>query len=427
MLSFSKSLAVPAVVASTAILFAGCTSAETEESPSTTTSPAAAEESHEGHDHGEEQEEAVEVSAAQPRIVATYDGGLLTLDAETLEVVSETPIDGFARVNNVGDGRHVMVSANGEFQLFDAGVWSEPHGDHSHSFAGTPELTDTVFEGDTPGHVVNHAGKTLLYSDGDGKIQILDTSSTLTEDTLEPEIHYTLEPHHGIAVELSNGELVHTLGNSEERVGVIAFDSEGEEIARSEQCPGVHGESAIEGEVLSFGCEDGMLTYEDGQFEKIDSPDEYGRIGSQAGSEVSSVVLGDYKVDPDADNEQPERVSLTNTETGNIQLVDLGTSYTFRSLGRGPVGEALVLGTDGNLHVIDPDSGEITNSIPVVEAWEAPVEWQDARPTLHVIGDLAYVSDPATNELHVVDLTTGEEITSSQLPETINEIASVSG
>ena len=60
--------------------------------------------------------------------------------------------------------------------------------------------------------------------------------------------------------------------------------------------------------------------------------------------------------------------------------MDLGTSYTFRSLGRGLLGEALVLGTDGALHVLDPTSGTVLRRVPVLDPWTAPQEWQSPRP-----------------------------------------------
>src|SRR3546814_16304356 len=63
--------------------------------------------------------------------------------------------------------------------------------------------------------------------------------------------------------------------------------------------------------------------------------DSYGRIGNQAGSQASPVLLGDYKTDPDAELERPTRISLIDTRTAKIRLVDLPTSYSFRSLGRG--------------------------------------------------------------------------------------------
>ena len=46
---------------------------------------------------------------------------------------------------------------------------------------------------------------------------------------------------------------------------------------------------------------------------KVDSPDGYGRIGNQAGTEASPYVLGDYKTDKDAELERPTRVSIIDT------------------------------------------------------------------------------------------------------------------
>lgn len=167
-----------------------------------------------------------------------------------------------------------------------------------------------------------------------------------------------------------------------------------------------------------------MVIFRDGTFTKASVPDPYGRIGNQAGSEDSPIVLGDYKTDPDAELERPERVALVDTRTASVRLVDLGTSYTFRSLGRGLAGEALVLGTDGRLHVIDPESGEIVRRIEVLEPWTEPDEWQAPRPALEVQGGTAFVTDPATDSLYAVDVTSGA-IRSAELPHTPNEISGV--
>ena len=189
----------------------------------------------------------------------------------------------------------------------------------------------------------------------------------------------------------------------------------------------MHGEATAEDETVVIGCTDGALVYRDGTISKVDSPDDYGRIGNQAGTDTSPVVLGDYKVDEDAALERPTRVSLIDTEKAKLTLVDLPSSYTFRSLGRGPKGEALVLGTDGKLHVIDPTSGRITTSLALMAAWTEPDEWQSPRPTLTVSGDIAYVSDPATKSIMSVDLTKGAVITKATLSAAPNELAVATG
>ncbi|GGV08497.1 hypothetical protein GCM10010182_29900 [Actinomadura cremea] len=339
-------------------------------------------------------------------LVATYDGGLYVLDPATLKVVQDIPLDGFNRVNPAGDGRHVMVSASTGFRVLDA--------------AGA-RLTEDEFAAPKPGHVVHHAGRTVLFSDGTGEVTVFDPGE-LGDGLPETETHDSEHPHHGVAVALSNGELLTTLGTEEERTGVHVLDANREEVARSEECPSVHGEATAQGEAVVIGCEDGALVYRNGEIDKVEAPDEYGRIGNQAGHEESPIVLGDYKTDPDAELERPERVSLIDTRTGDLELVDLGTSYSFRSLARGPHGEALVLGTDGAIHVIDPERAEVTEKIEVVGEWREPLEWQRPRPALYVRDHTAYVTDPGGRTLHAVDLDSGEVRSKAQTPRPVNEL-----
>lgn len=367
-----------------------------------------------------------QVRSATPRLAVTYDGGILILDAGTLSVVGESALEGFNRVNPAGDERHVIVSTEDGFRVLDTGTWSEAHGDHAHHYTAAPTLTDITFDADKPGHVVRHAGRTVLFDDGTGRIESFDPAA-LADGKPQTSTFTTPVAHHGVAVELADGRLITTLGDAKTRTGIVVHDAGGTEIARNEQCPGVHGEAVAADETVVFGCQDGLLIYRDGAISKVTSPDPYGRIGNQAGSEDSPVVLGDYKSDPDAELERPQRVSLTNTVTGELRLVDLGTSYTFRSLGRGPFGEALVLGTDGALHVLDAASGAVLRTVPVIDPWTEPEQWQTPRPALFVQGFTAYVTDPAGKRIHAVDIEKGEVTASGQLPHTPDEITGVRG
>jgi hypothetical protein len=342
-------------------------------------------------------------------LVTTYDGGIHVLDGRTLQLARDIPLPGFNRVNPAGDDRHVLVSTSAGFRVLDAA-------------AGT--LTDLEFPGAEPGHVVRHGGRTVLFTDGTGQVRVIDPA---TFGTGAPSVreHTTPQPHHGVAVELANGELVTTIGNEEERPGIVVLDAQRREIARNEDCPGVHGEATAQGEAVVIGCETGALVYRDGLITKITSPTLYGRIGNQAGSDASPITLGDYKQDPDAELERPTAVSLIDTRVASLRLVDIGTSYTFRSLARGPQGEGLVLGTDGQIHVIDPVAGAVTRTIPVVGPWQEPLEWQQPRPAIFVRGGTAYVSEPATNSMHAVDIASGTRTASVTLPATPNELSGV--
>ncbi|MDO3648639.1 zinc metallochaperone AztD [Nocardia mangyaensis] len=347
---------------------------------------------------------------AEP-IALTYDGGIYVLDGASLDKRGEVTLDGFNRLNPAGDDDHLVVSTKDGFRVFDA---------YDADFTGTD------FPAGKPGHVVRHAGKTVLFADGSGEVTIIDTDQIGTEKPAT-EVYQAAEPHHGVAVELSNGELVLTLGTEETRTGLVALDGDRKELARNEDCPGVHGEATAQDEAVIVGCQTGAVVYRDGEFTKVTSPTPYGRIGNMSGSEVSPIVLGDYKQDKEAELERPQQISLVNTTDASLRLIDIGTSYTFRSLGRGPQGEALVLGTDGKIHEIDPVAGTVTRTIPVIDTWSEPLDWQEARPSLFVRGGIAYVSDPANKRVHRVDLADGKITATATLDAAPNEITGVAG
>ncbi|MBG0851355.1 hypothetical protein I2W78_05680 [Streptomyces spinoverrucosus] len=351
-----------------------------------------------------------QAAAVKNPLVASYDGGLYVLDGETLKLAKTVELPGFNRVNPAGDKDHVVISTDTGFRVFDA---------------VRQTFTDAEFKGAKPGHVVQHAGKTVLFTDGTGEVNVFDPAGLADGKKPQSRSYTSAEPHHGVAIELTNGELLSTLGTEEKRTGALVLDKNNKEIKRAENCPGVHGEAAAKGEAVAVGCEDGVLIYKDGKFTKVDAPDDYGRIGNQRGSDLSPVLLGDYKTDAEAELERPTRISLIDTRTAKIRLVDLGTSYSFRSLARGPQGEALVLGTNGTLHVIDPETGKVEKKIDAVDDWTEPLDWQQARPTLFVRDDTAYVSEPGKRQLHSFDLESGTKLNSVTLPKSTNELSGV--
>ncbi|MDR1513385.1 MAG: hypothetical protein LBS56_07890 [Propionibacteriaceae bacterium] len=371
-------------------------------------------------------EGATEQAANVPRVAYTYDGGIVVLDANSLEQVADIPLAGFNRLNPAGDGRHVLVSTTGGFQLLDLGTYGTPHGDHDHYYTADPVLTDLKFPAEKPGHVVRHDDATVMFDDGTGKVTVVE-SDEIGDPDAEQRLYTTPTPHHGVAVQLHDGTLLVTEGTSEARSGVRVLDASDKEIAASDECPGVHGEAMAADDAALFGCEDGVLLYVDGQFTKLAAPTPYGRIGNQSALDSSPVVLGDYKSDPDAELERPTRVSLTDTAAATLTLVDLPASYSFRSLARAADGAALVLGTDGQLHVIDVTTAQLAASYPVVQAWTEPDEWQQPRPTITMLDGMAYITDPAAKKLHVVYPATGEIWKTADLTQTPNEITGVMG
>ena len=62
----------------------------------------------------------------------------------------------------------------------------------------------------------------------------------------------------------------------------------------------------------------------------------------------------------------------------------------------------------------------------MIAPWEGPVEWQDAHPALTVVGDIAYVTEPAAKKILAIDVATGKVLASTTLDAAPNEIAVVS-
>ena len=360
-------------------------------------------------------ESTTEGASAEGRLAVAYENGLAVLDGETLEVVDRFETEEFTRLNPFGDGRTVVVTTSQGFQVLDT---------------AEPALTDLVFDATTPGHVVIHEGKTVLFDDGTGTTTILDTDAFDGgyDELPESETYAADAAHHGVSIVLEDGTLVTTVGDETARTGAVALhphEDHWDEAASSDQCPGIHGEGTAAGEAVIFGCEDGALLFQDGAFTKLTAPDDYGRMGNAYVSETSPIVVGDYKNDPDAEGYLLNALTLIDTDAVTYEVVDLpdDVQFTYRDVARGPEDLAYILATDGRIHVLDPETGELTDAFEVVAPWEGPVEWQDPHPAMKVSGDIAYVTEPATNTVHAVDLTTGETVASAELDAAPNELA----
>lgn len=358
---------------------------------------------------------AARTSETQGRVAIAYPGGVSVLDGKTLEVVKKFDTEAFTRLNNAGDGRHVFVTTKAGFQLLDT---------------VEPKLTDIRVDATAAGHVVRHAGNTVLFDDGTGTTTILKTDELATTEGALPEAktYKADSAHHGVSIVLEDGKLLTTVGDKSSRSGAVALESHGDhwdKVAESKECPGIHGEGTAADEAVIFGCEDGALLYHHGKFEKFTAPDKYGRMGNAFVSETSPIVVGDYNTDPDAEGYLLNSVALIDTEKHTFNVVKLPETvqYTFRDVARGPEDLAYILSTNGSIHVLDPKEGKIVNEFPVIKAWEGPADWQDAHPAIVVNGNTAYVTEPSANTVHSVDLGTGKVTATSKLDVVPNEIA----
>ena len=191
-----------------------------------------------------------EVSAVTPRILLSHEGGLTLLDAESGEVVKEQDVPGFTRLSNAGNGKDVLVTTGNGWEVFSTGIQAKAHGDHVHNYESAPGMTGVTFPGEHPGHVVTHNGRTTLFGDGTGAIRTFDSAHL---DKATPDLMpvmteaETEDPHHGVALELSDGTLFTTQGTEDSRNTLQVIDPKtGEVTAETDDCPGSHGEAAAQ-------------------------------------------------------------------------------------------------------------------------------------------------------------------------------------
>jgi len=353
-------------------------------------------------------------AATGPRIALTYDGGLLVLDGADLSTAADLPKDGFLRVNSAADpDGHVLLTTTEGFQVLDTGLTS-----------GTPALTDIVFPAAEAGHVTPHAGTTALFADGTGDITLFDTDAV--SSSALPPVRTVTSPqaHHGVAIQLADGRLLATIGTKDSRAGVRVLDASGSEIARSEECPAVHGEGVLKDEVVMFGCENGVLLYRDGSFVKLPAPDAYGRTGNAYVTDTSAIAVGDYRNDPDLEGYVLSSLVFVDTarQTSTVVPLPAGASYTWRGVDRDADDNVIVLSSDGRLYRLD-QTGGVVDTWPVIDPWTGPAKWQDPHPALTVVDRTAYITEPAANRIIAFDLATGTTTASASLPHTPNEIA----
>ncbi len=373
-----------------------------------------------------------EVASLTPRALIAHAKGLTLIDTETGRPIHETEHAAFLRLADAGTGRHIVVTDGDTFRIYDAGIESARHGDHRHRYEYAPGLTQVSYPAPKAGHVVVHGGTTALFADGTGAVQFIPTT-TIAEPNAPVTKFSTANAHHGVTILLTDGSVLTTQGTKEAR-NTVEVIKDGTSMARTTDCPGVHGEAVatpVGGkDVAVLGCQNGPVVLRAGAFHKVPVSDAYSRSGNLAGTLTSPIVLGDYKVNPDATEEEPERptrIALIDTRTAKLNLVELGSAYWFRSLARGPAGEGLVLTYDGALVVIDVATGKVTRRIPAIAPWREKSNWQEPGPVVKVAGSRAYVTDAERKELVVIDVRAGTVSNRFPLDHAPVEMAVVTG
>ena len=178
--------------------------------------------------------------------------------------------EGFLRLSDAGDNRHLVVADGNSYTFLDTGVWSVAHGDHSHYYTTAPSLSSLSLAADHTGHVIKDNGKVAAFADGTGSFAVYDpaklTHDKRTASSLETTPDTLPKPHHGFAIPLPNAQYLVAVGDSKTRTGAAVVDAQGKTVTESPACPGVHGEAIAKDGAFTIGCTDGALVYKDGKF-----------------------------------------------------------------------------------------------------------------------------------------------------------------
>ena len=365
------------------------------------------------HDHDHDQAHELEAAhdhhdlgelAGVRLLVASLDSPeLLVLDAADGDVLGRFTVPSPGRVYQLPNTQYAAVThrdAN-RVSFVHSGLRAVDHGDHMDLLQETPYVLKTVNFGPRPTHFFAHANDIAIYNDGDGSMAWHD--SRLLGISLDFVQVPGLEADHG-SVAVVEGYLV---GGGVNEAGVRVFDRDARELAAFDGCPRLHGQAVL-GNVVAFGCSDGVLLVEvlgDGSFgsAKLANPPgspESARVGRLVAHPEGPVVIGNFGqgiaiIDP-------LELSLTPVELPAAPI----------AMRMSDDGALLVLTGDGALQRLDAATGDVYASVQVVEA----VTEGQPRPSFALLGEHAFVTDPAHAAVWVVYLGHMEVETHYDLP-----------
>ena len=363
------------------------------------------------HDHKEEaghHEETVHHdedghhTASNLRFVVSTADGVKVLDEKYIEI-KDFAIGQHA-FTVTDDGRYVFArdAANKDsYTLIDSGLYVEDHGDHDHPYAEEPAIATTERAADKPAHMISHAGRTAIFNDGSGEVDVY-TNEVLATENLKPDYTYQGIAHHGAAVPLSNGFLATTFVAKEGDAlptGVKIVDQEGKEQAViTDSCVGLHG-TAYGGEEasekLAFGCMGKVAVYDVATNKTTDIvlPDEGARVGTVKHVGGSDYFFTNYSVE----NEAQTKVGVINSKTGELKLVELPSAYKSATLVTAD-DIAYVLAEDGNLYAIELKTAKISLTISAFN----PFNLDEEAPALFEANHHVFILMPSYQKLYEV-------------------------
>ncbi|MCG7497417.1 hypothetical protein MHO82_11120 [Vibrio sp. Of7-15] len=303
----------------------------------------------------------------------------------------------------------------GIVQVIDGGVWSEPHGDHSHDYTKTPVLLSGEFNEVTPSQFKIEGNKATLFYEGDETSGVSAQFKVLSDDSLGKgqELAHFAFPYSLQGIAQIWGDYVFTGVKGEgstsqvpDRIGVLSshndhFHYEGMfEVT----CPELADSALNSQKDVMFACADGVVVIQDGgdhfASKKITNPASITageRIETILSSAKSTTALGltaskqVFRITPETDV-LTELNWRTNAEQ-NALAISM-TEDTFA-----------LLNTDGTLLTFDVNHD--FNKVADIKIWDEKVTLtgtQKIEMAFDPKTKLLYISNPANKTLVEVNM-----------------------
>jgi DNA-binding beta-propeller fold protein YncE len=322
-------------------------------------------------------------------VVGDAKAGLIqVIDLEKGQAVGSFSSPGPSNIYSAPGGQYAMAihREQNRVSVVYGGLGLEDHGDHKHLVLANPYIWSTLTTGPKPTHFTANGDTIAIFNDGDGSIALIDAQKL----GLRPEVTEiaTGAADHGAPMPM--GEFVLSGSLNKGTVEVFRGGKKQEDLAG---CPQLHGQAVL-GNVVAYGCDDGVLLIEKGATftaRKLSEP------AGMAQARVGTVI-----------SHAKHPFFIGNFGKG---LVRIDNALTLYPLPEAPVrftfdasGGLVVLTADGTLHTLEATTGKVLKSLKVTEA--APTGEGAVRPALVVANTKAYVTRPASGELVEIDLAT---------------------
>lgn len=278
----------------------------------------------------------------------------------------------------------------GRVTLLETGLRLEGHGDHADLSVAAPALLPTLLQGPRPSHVTGGDGRVAVFFDGDGTVGVAGPAGI----TQLRAAH----PHHGVAYPFAGGMMLVSEAAANDRPsGVVLRGPDGAEVARSADCPRLHGEART-GPLIAFGCADGVLVFDTTTkaFAKVPNPSDAGErmVRNLAGGEDWRLLVGDFGADG---------MVVIDPEARTMRRIALPARRLHFALDPNHAETLHVLTEDGTLHAISTLDGAVRATVRATGRYSLEGGGAVARPRLSAAGGQVAVSDPASGRVVLFD------------------------